>query len=316
MSFSEIPLVSIVIPCFNREAFVCKAITSALEHNYPNKEVIVIDDGSTDGSLNVIRSFGATVHWETGPNRGACAARNRGLVLAKGSYVQFLDADDYLEGHLISGLVTAALKECADIVFGPYAFAFPDGKRVSGHLIPRCEDFETLVSWWLTDRFVPPCSVLWRAEYLRSIGGWNSAIVRNQDGELIYRALLSGARFSFSSAGRGIYVQHTSATRVSTNFKITSFLSQLSIYEYIKVECQKRLWTKALTALAKAYYNLAVLAYIHGHDMVAQEALFRAAELGLRRHYGTLAHRIAASILGLRLKVKLSSKLQRIRTAV
>lgn len=90
------PLVSIIIPCWNAEAYVGEAIDSALAQTYPNIEVIVIDDGSTDGSLDVIQSFGERIRWETGPNQGACAARNRGIRLAKGEVLQFLDADDWL----------------------------------------------------------------------------------------------------------------------------------------------------------------------------------------------------------------------------
>ena len=64
-------LVTIVIPCFNGESFVAEAIESALGQTYPHREVIVIDDGSTDGSLDVIKSFGDRVRWESGLNRGA-----------------------------------------------------------------------------------------------------------------------------------------------------------------------------------------------------------------------------------------------------
>lgn len=67
-----------------------------MEQTYSNKEIIVIDDGSSDDTVGVLKSFGSAIHWETGPNRGACAARNRGLELAKGVRIQFLDADDWL----------------------------------------------------------------------------------------------------------------------------------------------------------------------------------------------------------------------------
>src|SRR5690606_8261428 len=90
------PLVSVIIPCYNGEQFVGAAIESALTQTYPHKEVIVIDDGSIDRSVDIIRSFGRRVRWESGRNSGACAARNRGLTLANGEFVQFLDADDVL----------------------------------------------------------------------------------------------------------------------------------------------------------------------------------------------------------------------------
>jgi glycosyltransferase involved in cell wall biosynthesis len=90
------PLVSTIIPCFNAELYVRDAICSALGQTYPCTEVIVIDDGSTDGSVDVLKTFGSVIRWETGPNRGGCAARNRGLELARGERIQFLDADDWL----------------------------------------------------------------------------------------------------------------------------------------------------------------------------------------------------------------------------
>lgn len=103
------PLVSIIIPCYNAEELIGEAIESALAQSYPKVEVIVIDDGSTDGSLAVIRSFGRCVRWESGPNRGGCAARNRGIKLARGELVQFLDADDLLSSYKLEQQVPHAL---------------------------------------------------------------------------------------------------------------------------------------------------------------------------------------------------------------
>ena len=98
------PLVSVLIPCFNAEKYIADAIQSALDQDYPNIEVIVMDDGSTDASLSVIRRFesDSRFRWETGPNRGGNAARNRLIALASGEFVQFLDADDLLLSNKIS----------------------------------------------------------------------------------------------------------------------------------------------------------------------------------------------------------------------
>jgi glycosyltransferase involved in cell wall biosynthesis len=89
-------LVSILIPCFNAECRVAEAIESALGQTWPEKEIIVVDDGSQDRSLEVIKSFGKRIRWETGPNRGGNMARNRLLELARGEWLQYLDSDDYL----------------------------------------------------------------------------------------------------------------------------------------------------------------------------------------------------------------------------
>ena len=93
---SATPLVSIVIPCWNGQDCVGDAIESALGQTYPRTEVVVIDDGSTDNSIDVVRSFGERIRWETRANRGGCAARNRGVRIARGELIQFLDADDRL----------------------------------------------------------------------------------------------------------------------------------------------------------------------------------------------------------------------------
>lgn len=96
-------LVSIIVPCYNSETWIAEAIRSALDQTWETKEIVVIDDGSTDGSLSVIKSFGNSIRWETGPNRGGCAARNRGIELAQGDYIQFLDSDDALMPDCIEG---------------------------------------------------------------------------------------------------------------------------------------------------------------------------------------------------------------------
>ena len=104
----DLPRVSIIIPCYNAEKYIAEAIQSALDQTYSNCEIIVIDDGSTDGSLEVIRAFENRIYWESGPNRGACAARNTGIRLAKGDFVQFLDSDDLLTPNCVEKQVLSS----------------------------------------------------------------------------------------------------------------------------------------------------------------------------------------------------------------
>ena len=88
------PLVSIVIPAYNMEKFIFDAIVSCLNQTYQNREIIVIDDGSIDGTKSVVGEFGKSVSYYYQNNTGVSAARNHGIRKAKGSYVSFLDADD------------------------------------------------------------------------------------------------------------------------------------------------------------------------------------------------------------------------------
>src|SRR2546421_11836378 len=115
-------LASIIIPCYNAERWVAEAIRSALDQTYAPIEVIVIDDGSTDKSLEVIKSFGNMIRWESGPNRGGSHARNRGFESSSGKYIQFLDADDYLLSQKIETQVAFLEKTGADVVYGDWRY--------------------------------------------------------------------------------------------------------------------------------------------------------------------------------------------------
>src|SRR4051812_28904107 len=88
--------VSIITPCYNGGRFISDTIRSALGQTRPPLEMIVIDDGSTDGSANIAESFGAPVRVIRQSNHGESVARNCGISEAKGTHILFLDADDLL----------------------------------------------------------------------------------------------------------------------------------------------------------------------------------------------------------------------------
>jgi glycosyltransferase involved in cell wall biosynthesis len=88
------PLISVIIPNYNYGRYLAQAIDSVLEQTYPHVEVIVVDDGSTDDSLNVLQSYGERIRWTQQRNQGVSAARNRGIAESRGTLVAFLDADD------------------------------------------------------------------------------------------------------------------------------------------------------------------------------------------------------------------------------
>src|SRR4029078_12423266 len=90
-------LVSILIPAYNSEEWIADSLESALAQSWPNKEIIVVDDGSTDRTLDVVTRFDSKlVKVATQPNQGAAAARNKAFSLSNGDYIQWLDADDLL----------------------------------------------------------------------------------------------------------------------------------------------------------------------------------------------------------------------------
>jgi len=86
--------ISVIIPAYNREAYLAEAIESALGQTCPPEEIIVVDDGSTDHTAEIARSYGGIVRCTSQENQGAGAARNTGLKAAQGSLIAFLDSDD------------------------------------------------------------------------------------------------------------------------------------------------------------------------------------------------------------------------------
>ena len=89
------PLVSILIPCYNSEKWLAETLESALAQTWQNKEIIVVDDGSSDGSLSIAQKFSSSkVAVISQKNRGASSARNLALGKAQGDFIQYLDADD------------------------------------------------------------------------------------------------------------------------------------------------------------------------------------------------------------------------------
>src|SRR4030042_97283 len=96
-------LVSILIPAYNAEKWIKHTIDSALSQTWPCKEIIIVDDGSSDNTLKISKSFeGKTVKVISQSNAGSCQARNRAYNLAQGSYIQWLDADDLLAPNKIA----------------------------------------------------------------------------------------------------------------------------------------------------------------------------------------------------------------------
>jgi succinoglycan biosynthesis protein ExoO len=112
------PLVSIIIPAYNTESYIAKAIQSAQEQTLTNIEIIVIDDCSTDNTLAIAQSFNdpRIIIIHNSENLGAASTRNKAIKLAKGSWLALLDSDDWYEPNRLETLLEVAQKTQADLV--------------------------------------------------------------------------------------------------------------------------------------------------------------------------------------------------------
>lgn len=210
-------IVSVIIPCFNSQAFLRAAIDSALSQSYALTDIIVIDDGSTDSSLDIIRSFGSHIRWESGPNRGAPIARNRGLELARGKFIKFLDADDVLLPDCLARQVAQAARlpsEQKAIVYGDAVWIDQRGYRLPGYSIRARQPGEDAVAHILTQSPLTSCP-LHRRDYLLEIGGFDTALPRGQEFDLHLRLVLAGVAFIHHSGPVYQYRDHRSSQRIS-----------------------------------------------------------------------------------------------------
>ena len=110
-----------IVPVYNASRYINECINSLINQSYPNIEIIVVDDGSTDDSLRVLQSYSSIVVLRQ-KNKGASAARNYGLSVATGELVQFLDADDYIGENKIEIQVKQWMQmpDSQTVVFGPW----------------------------------------------------------------------------------------------------------------------------------------------------------------------------------------------------
>lgn len=194
--------VSILIPCYNVERWVRQAVDSALSQTYTRCEVICVDDGSTDGTLDILLSYGSQIRLETGPNRGGNVTRNRLLSLSRGSWVQYLDADDYLESDKISRHVQSLTQDAsADVLYGEVTIEQIDAQgslQTDVETIPGTDDvWRLLIEWSLPQTG----GAFWKKEALFDVGGWKIDQVVCQEHELYLRLLKAGKKFRRDSGG-------------------------------------------------------------------------------------------------------------------
>jgi glycosyltransferase involved in cell wall biosynthesis len=191
--------VSVVIPCFNAAVTVGEAIESALAQSWRDVEIIVVDDGSSDSSAEVLRSFANRIRIDSGPNRGASAARNRGTALAAGAYIQYLDADDLLTPEAIERRLLALDDTGADVAYSDwqrFELSAVGSHRLGEIVVRRIEEVDPDAEIACATHFwAPPAALLYRRRIVEAIGGWNERLPVIQDARFLFDAARCRARF-------------------------------------------------------------------------------------------------------------------------
>jgi len=183
-------LISVVMPCFNAERFVEEAAKSALCQSYENVELIVVDDGSTDCSREILARLAAeffdrmkVFHQD---NKGPGPARNRGLTEARGAFIAFLDSDDFWDPNCIEKLHAALVNSSAQIAYCGWQNLGLSDRRMKPFIPPdysKCDKFEILLGGcrW------PIHAALTRRECIERVRGFNERWTSCMDYDLWLR---------------------------------------------------------------------------------------------------------------------------------
>ena len=259
----ENKLVSVIIPCFNSARWIGEAIASCLQQTYAPIEIIVINDGSTDNSLEIIKAFGGAITWETGVNRGGDYARNRGFVLAQGDYIQYLDSDDYLLSDKIINQLSFLEHNQADIVYGDvrYQYHLPrkEPYQENAPFLGIAGEHEDFLESLLNYGCLPPIAYLIKREAIANSPGWDESLSAGQDRDFFISLMISNPhlKVKYQSGVGAIYRRYGNVT-VSTRSKpllVKSFCQVLAKAE-ASLEERDRLSSRYIKALATSYYRM------------------------------------------------------------
>jgi len=184
-----LPLVSIITPAYNRQSLIEETIVSVIGQDYPNIEYLVLDDGSSDDTLSVIRKYAKHLRYETHPNMGETRTVNKGLGMVRGEIIAVVNSDDPLLPDAVKEIVGTMVKE-PDIVV-----AYPDWEMIdsTGDKIGHRQTFEysytDMVRWF---HCVPGPGAFFRKPLVRELGGRDEQFRYVADFDFWLRAGLLG----------------------------------------------------------------------------------------------------------------------------
>lgn len=309
------PLVSIIIACYNSESWVSEAIESCLQQTYQPIEVIVVNDGSTDNSLQVIQKYAEGVIILSGPNKKLSAARNKGFAVSKGDYCLFLDADDYLSPDTVEALVEAATakENCVGVCHWCRFIDTPQGREI----IEVGEDYEVegdLFYNRFTKWFMPPHSILWPRHVFDRLGGWDEKLLNYHDYDLMARALLDGVGISRVHRGCAFYRKHSNTFSSSTQISRDHILSRIYFVEKLQTLLQERELLERYAPIVAGFYANIASVSLSLHDDLSELCIQRAIGLDGTStiSQGSWLHRIGVHLLGWKRKQRLAIYLSRL----
>jgi glycosyltransferase involved in cell wall biosynthesis len=291
------PLVSIIIPVFNAEKYLEKTINSAIHQTWQNKEIIVINDGSTDDSLALANKFaGSGVRVFTQENKGASAARNYGLREAKGAYIQFLDADDLLSPDKIEGQMNCLNGSLTHLGLCRVVH-FDDGADYRNITLTDevwfCTDSNDPVDFLLKlhagnevmpgyGSMIQPNSWLTPKALIEKAGPWNEFRCPDDDGEFFCRVILASEGIKYSTVGTNYYRKFIYSNTLSAQKSLLAYENMLLAVDLKHGHLKEKTNSPLLDRIfAKHYWEIGVASYPQ-YKQLSKSAIGKAVAFGYK----------------------------------
>ncbi len=320
-----LPLVSVLIPLYNAENYLAQCLDSVVNQTYKNLEVIIVNDGSTDNSFEIVNKYAKEYSYIkvfSQKNSGAQIARNKAFKLSSGKYIQYLDADDCLHHEKIFIQIQELLKEKeTTLCFGKCEYFQGEKQNIltrnlkiyNNKYFDPC-DF--LYHMWLNTEALPPLSYLIPRSIIKASGGWDETLKKNQDGEFFARVILFSQKILFTSESISYYRMDT-PNSISKNLSYQSLLSikkSIDLYVQHSKKC-KQDFTEALRTI----YTVAIMKLYPLDSELARKVTMEKEQLGIngfRYPKRTKIYDLLFTLLGIRVTALLHKILLRIRSII
>ena len=212
----EWPRISVIIPSYNQGSFIRQTLDSVLEQRYPNLELIVMDGGSKDHTVDILEEYSSNLsQWASEPDDGQSHAINKGFAVATGSLVGWLNSDDlYLPKSMFRAASYMIEHPACDVVFSDYVFI-----DESGNVLKRRRevpfDFSTYL--WTRDCYHANCAGMFRRQVFEETGGLRQDLDYSMDYEFYLRIANRGFRVDHVREFWGAYRFHNESKSVADN---------------------------------------------------------------------------------------------------
>lgn len=257
-------LVSIIIPCFNAEKYIEETIQSVINQTYKNWELLLINDGSTDNSIELVKDINDDrITIINKNNSGVSDTRNFGLLLAKGDFIAFLDADDVWHNQFLEKQINLLLSSEFDLSYTCCQItdekSIPSGKVLGGESNPTLDDFLSQRVNYNTN----PSGILFKKETLKNFTGFDLNLSNNADQDILIQLVSKGYKIGLVDEVLWDYRMHNS--NMSKNISV---LEKDSLYLFKKCSSMglfKSFWFER-KCYSKMYYMLAGSWWKDGHN--------------------------------------------------